>query len=162
VELRPSREATVSAATQELFSIWNLKAHYCVHKSPPLDSVISRINPVYITPSYLSKIQFNIIHPPSSLSSSWYLSSSTFLVKCPPYLILLDLTMLIIRIWQRVHVMKLLIMQPSPTSCPVISLGPNFLLSTLFSVRYVAKLIACKTAKLHIPYSMNEGLNHEV
>jgi hypothetical protein len=35
---------------------------------------LSQINPIHTTPSYLSKIHFNIIHPHMSWSSQWSLS----------------------------------------------------------------------------------------
>jgi hypothetical protein len=64
VELRPSWEAASCADTQELPNIlWNPEVHYHVHKSPSLVPILSQINPVHTTRSYLSKIHFNITFP---------------------------------------------------------------------------------------------------
>jgi hypothetical protein len=52
------------AATQELPSnSWNPKFRNCVHKRLPLITILSQINVVHTTPSYFSKIHFNLIHP---------------------------------------------------------------------------------------------------
>jgi hypothetical protein len=70
MELSPSSEAASCAATQELPSIlWNPKVHYHVHKSPPLGPILSHVYSVHSTPSYLSKIHFNIVHPHTPWSS---------------------------------------------------------------------------------------------
>jgi hypothetical protein len=56
-ELCPSSEAANYAATQELPSIlWNPTVHYRVHRSPPLVPILSYIEQVHTTPSYISKI----------------------------------------------------------------------------------------------------------
>jgi hypothetical protein len=75
MEKSPSWEAANCAASQELPSaLWNPKVHYRVHKSPPLVPILSQFDPFPTIPSYLSKIHFNIVHPPTSSSSQWSLS----------------------------------------------------------------------------------------
>jgi hypothetical protein len=55
-------EAAIFTATQEFLKIlWKPKVHYRVHRSPPLVPILSQIDPIHITPSYLSKISLNIV-----------------------------------------------------------------------------------------------------
>jgi hypothetical protein len=77
-------------------------------QEPLLVPILSQINPIHPIPSYLSKIHFNIVHPPTSWSSQWSLSFwishqcpiciplLPIRATCPAHLILLDLIILII------------------------------------------------------------------
>jgi hypothetical protein len=135
MELSPSREADSCSAAQELPSIlWNPKVHYLVHKSLPLLPILSHINSVHTIASYLSKIQFNIFHPvlvflagsffrlPNQYPICIPLLHSRYMTCLyhPPWLDHSNYT------WQRVQVMKLLIMQFSPTSCHFIPLRSKY------------------------------------
>jgi hypothetical protein len=80
MEQSPSWEAKSSSATQEIPCIlWIPKAHYRIHNSPPPVSILNQIDPVYVPPSNLSKIYFNIIFP-STLGSS----KQSSCVRFPP------------------------------------------------------------------------------
>jgi hypothetical protein len=54
-----------------LLSLWNLKVHYSVRKTTPLDPIVGQPNPVRPTESYLSKFQLIVILPPKTWSSQW-------------------------------------------------------------------------------------------
>jgi hypothetical protein len=89
--LSPSWEAASCTATQELPNIsWSTKAHYRVHKSPPLVPTLRQINPVHTTPTCLKSILI--------LSLSHQLRICVLLLiraTCHHHLILLDLIILI-------------------------------------------------------------------
>jgi hypothetical protein len=47
----------------------NPKVPHRVHKRPPVVPILSEFDPFPTIPSYLYKIHFNIVHPPTSWSS---------------------------------------------------------------------------------------------
>jgi hypothetical protein len=49
--------------------LWNPKVHYRVHKSPPLDPILRKPDPVRPIDPYLPNVHLNVILPPTPRSS---------------------------------------------------------------------------------------------
>jgi hypothetical protein len=133
-------QANSSSAIQEIPKIlWNMKVHSCVHKNPPLVSILFQINSVHAShlflwerypPIYTQVFLVVSSLPVSSLKSCLHLSPMS--VTWPAHLILLDLINLIILGEQYKQCSYLLCsFVQFPITSPL--LGPNILLSTLFS-----------------------------
>jgi hypothetical protein len=62
-----------SACQKNHTFLWNPKVHYRVRTSPPLDPILSQLNPVCPIDPYFPKVHLNVILPPTPRSSQSYL-----------------------------------------------------------------------------------------
>jgi hypothetical protein len=68
-------EANSASASQEIPRILrNPKIHYRIQKHRAPAPILSQVNPVRASPSYLLMIHFDIILPSTHMSSQWALS----------------------------------------------------------------------------------------
>jgi hypothetical protein len=57
----PPWESNSHSASKEIPGpLWNPKIQYCVYNSPPLDPILSQMNPVHILTSYFFNMHFHI------------------------------------------------------------------------------------------------------
>ena len=141
----PSWAANWFAASQEIPRISrNPKVHYRTHKRAPPVPILGQPNPIHIPTSHLLEIHPNIIHPSTPRSPQSYLSlrfphqdpihplSSPIRATCPAHLMLLDfITRTILGEEYKSFSSSLCSLLHSLVTSSL--LGPNILLSTIFS-----------------------------
>jgi hypothetical protein len=134
MELRPSQEAANCAATQELPRIlWNPKVCYHVHKKSPPTGSLSRARSIRFIPPYPISLRSILIAThwglglPSGLFPSGFPTNILHVFCSSPHSCYMPSSPLprwidhSNYVWQRVQVMKLLIMQFLPISQHFIS-----------------------------------------
>jgi hypothetical protein len=128
MEQNPSLENSSHSDSQITGPPRNPKDHHSAHKSPPLVSILSQMNPVHNLPSYFPKIHSNIIYSPrlhllSGLFPSGFPTetqyaflNSPICAICTAHLIFLEFINLT-TFGEAYKLRSLLILQSSTASC---------------------------------------------
>ena len=159
----PACEGNRFSASQIPCFLWNPKVHYRIHKWPPFVPVLSQLDP-FQTPHPTSCTSILILSSHLRLGSCKWSLSVRFPHQNPVYASPLHHTRYISRpshssrfdhpdnIWWGVQIIKLLIMQflHSPVTSSL--LGPNILLSTLFSKTFSRRSFLNVSDQVSHPY----------
>ena len=164
MEQSPSREANRFSASQEIRHILcNPRVHYLIYKCPSTVPILSQLDSIHTPTSHFLEIRQNIILPSTPGSSKWsiclrfshknpiYFSPllSPIRTTCPAYLIILDfITRTILGKEYRSLSSSLCSFLHSPVTSS--HLGPNTLLSTLFS----------NSLNLHSSHNFSDQVSH--
>jgi len=130
---RPSWEASVSSASQEIiFILWNPKVHYRIYTSLSTLPILSKSDPIHVSPSYLLKIHFNIVFPTTPTSSEWSLYLKSLhqnspvphmrYMHCPPHYSWFDHPY----IWLGLQIIRLLFRYSSPIPRNLVPFRPKY------------------------------------